>query len=71
MKKEQFEHLCQVSESGQDAFIDHPDSGEHGLITTCVRPTGHMVVRTSEGQMRCWDFGECEELSHPKSGPMI
>ncbi len=71
MKKESYEHLCQVADSGQDAFITHPNSSEHGMVTSCIRQTVHLVVRTPQGQMRCWTFGECEELSHIKSGPMI
>ncbi len=71
MKKESYEHICQLADSGQDAFISHPDSGERGMVTSCIRQTGHLVARTTQGQMRCWTFGECEEPNHVKSGPMI
>ena len=71
MKKESFEHLCQVADSGQDAFISNLNNSERGMVTSCIRETGHLVVRTPQGQMRCWTFNECEEASHKKSGPMI
>ncbi|MCF6179633.1 MAG: hypothetical protein L3J63_09640 [Geopsychrobacter sp.] len=71
MKKERFESLCQTAESGQDAFISHPDTRERGMVTSCIRPTGHMMIRTPEGQTRCWDYHDCEEMNLRKSGPML
>jgi len=71
MKKESYEHLCLIAESGQDAFINHPGSNEHGMVTSCIPQTGHLVARTPQGEMRCWSFAECEELTHPKAGPQI
>ena len=71
MKKESFDHLCLLAEAGRDAFIRHTKSDEHGLITSCIEQTGHLVVRTPQGEMRCWNFSDCEELHHPKAGPAI
>lgn len=71
MRKERFEHLCLEAEAGRDAFIRHPDSNEEGMITSCDMRTGHAVVRTTEQKTRCWDFKECEDLRHPKAGPMV
>ena len=71
MKKESYEHLCLIAEAGQDAFIHNLKSDEHGMVTDCIQQTGHLVVRTPQGDMRCWSFQECEELHHGKSGPVI
>lgn len=71
MKKDRFEYLCMEAEAGRDAFVSHPGSKEEGLVTECHMKSGHMVVKTPKQQTRCWDFNECEDLQHPKSGPMI
>ncbi len=71
MKRDRFEHHCQEVESGRDAFVAHPNSGEEGLVIECSLNAGHLVVQTSDNQKRCWDFNECEDLNHPKSGPMV
>jgi len=71
MQKDRFEHLCLEAEAGRDAFVRHPFSNEEGMITRCIMKSGHMVVETRDQQTRCWDFNECEDLPHPKSGPMI
>jgi hypothetical protein len=71
MKRDRFEHLCLEAEAGRDAFIRHPDSNEEGLVTSCLMQTGHMVVKTTNRQTRCWDFKDCEDQLHPKTGPMI
>ncbi len=64
MKKDRFEFLCQEAQAGNDAFVFHPGSHEDGRVTSCS--TDHLVVETSEGEKRCWDFGECEEISRDK-----
>ncbi len=64
MKKERFDFVCQEAEAGSDAFVKHGSSTEEGVVLSCS--TDHMVVRTSEGKDRCWDYRECEELSRSK-----
>lgn len=71
MKRDRFEYLCSQAEAGQDAFVRHPDSNEEGMVTSCEMKTGHMVVKTTTQETRCWDFHECDDLQHPKTGPMI
>ncbi len=71
MKKERFEHHCLEVEAGNDAFVAHPSTGEEGIVIECRLDMGHLVVRTSDNHRRCWDFRECEDLNHTKSGPMI
>jgi len=71
MKKDRFEFLCSEAEAGRDAFVRHPGSNEEGMVTSCVMKSGHMVVETRNHQTRCWNFNECTDLMHPKSGPMI
>jgi hypothetical protein len=41
------------------------------MVVRCDLQGGVMLVRTAESQMRNWDFDECEDLRHPKSGPML
>jgi len=71
MKRNEFKHLCSEADAGRDAFVRHSASNEEGLVTGCVLKSNHMVVKTAGGDTRCWDFNECEELSHRKTGPMI
>lgn len=71
MNKDRYNYMCMEAESGRDAFVSHPTSHEEGIVTQCIPNTQHLVVKTPSGQNRCWDFHECEELHHRKSGPMI
>lgn len=71
MKKDRFEHHCLEAEAGADAFVAHPSTGEEGIVVCCGLTSGHMVVQTPDNNKRCWDYRECEDLVHPKSGPMI
>ncbi len=64
MKKERFDFVCQDAEAGMDAFVKHPSSDEEGRVKSCGKD--HMIVETSDGQERCWDFHECEELTRRK-----
>jgi len=64
MKKERFDFVCQDTEAGTDAFVRHASSNEEGRVLNCS--IDHLVVETSEGSKRCWDFRECEELSRSK-----
>ena len=71
MQRSRFEHLCAEAEAGNDAFVRHPGSNEEGMVTSCILKTDHMVVKTVQGQTRCWDFRSCEDLPQPKLGPMV
>jgi hypothetical protein len=71
MKKDRFEHHCLEAEAGNGAFVAHPSTGEEGMVIECSLKLGHVVVQTSDNQKRCWDYRECEDLVHPKSGPMV
>lgn len=64
MKKDRFDFVCAESESGRDAFVTHPLSGEDGRVTNCA--ADHLLVETVPGEKRCWDFHECEEISRSK-----
>ncbi len=64
MKKDRFTFVCSEAEEGRDAFVAHSESQEEGRVMSCS--TDHIVVKTSEGNNRCWDFHECEELSRTK-----
>jgi hypothetical protein len=71
MNKDRYDYVCMEAEAGRDAFVSHPASREEGIVTQCVTDTRHLVVKTPTGERRCWDFHECEELRHKKSGPML
>ena len=71
MKKERFVYLCMETEAGRDAFVRHPDKNEEGMVAGCDLHEGRMLIQTSDHQTRLWDFNECDDLRHPKPGPMI
>lgn len=71
MRRDRFEHICSEANAGNDAFVRHPGSNEEGLVTGCILKSEHFLVKTPKGETRCWDFRSCEDLRHPKSGPMI
>lgn len=70
MTKDRYAYLCRQAEAGRDPFASHPGSMEEGLVTSCITRSGHLVVATAEGHRRCWDYRDCEELRHAKSGPL-
>jgi len=70
MQRNRYEYLCAQADAGNDTFVCHPESNEEGMVTGCVVKTDHLLVKTPQGQTRCWDFHACEDLHHPKSGPM-
>jgi hypothetical protein len=61
MRKERFDYLCQQAQSGKDVLIAHGSTNEEGRVLECS--IEHMVVDTNEGNRRCWDFHECDEIS--------
>lgn len=71
MNRKTYEHLCSEARSGRDAFVRHPQSNEEGFVTNCIMQSKHIVVETAQGETRCWDFGECEEVVDLKSRTMI
>ena len=71
MEKNRYEYFCSEAEAGRDTFVRHPDTNEEGIVTNCVMKTEHMVVITPQGYSRCWAFHECEELTDPRSRPIL
>lgn len=71
MDRNRFMYLCSEAMAGSDAFVRHPADNEEGMITSCSLNTEHMIVRTAEGNTRCWDYRECDDIRRPKLGPMI
>jgi len=61
MKKERFDFVCLDTEAGIDAFVKNPDTSEEGTVKSCS--TDQLIVKTSEGKERCWNFNQVEELS--------
>jgi hypothetical protein len=64
MNKERFTFVCNEAEEGRDAFVAHPISDEEGRVKSCS--LSHVVVETSAGAQRCWDFNEVEEVRREK-----
>jgi hypothetical protein len=58
MDRKRFEFVCMESEGGRDAVVIR--NQEHGVVDHCAGE--HLLVKTPEGEQRCWDFRECEEL---------
>lgn len=59
MERKRFDFICMESEEGRDAVVIR--GSEHGLVDRCAGE--HLLVKTPEGEGRCWDFRECEELT--------
>lgn len=64
MKRDRFDFVCQDTEAGIDAFVTHPATEEQGYVIDFGPDT--VVVKTSGGETRCWDYRECEELYRSK-----
>lgn len=71
MNRNRFEHLCLEAEAGRDAYVTHPETNEEGIVDSCIMKSDHFVVRTNDGQKKCWDFHNCADLDRPKIGPMV
>ena len=61
MNRDRFKFVCNETEEGRDAFVSHPQQSEEGRVTGCTM--SHVLVETSDGQSRCWDFNEVREMS--------
>jgi hypothetical protein len=46
------------SEAGRDIEVLRGD--ERGFVDRCAGD--HVLVKTPQGDKRCWDFHECDEL---------
>jgi hypothetical protein len=62
MERKRFEFVCVESEEGRDAEVLH--GKERGFVDYCS--ADHLLVKTPEGEKRCWDYRECEELYRTK-----
>ncbi|WP_303721573.1 hypothetical protein [Malonomonas rubra] len=67
MDKDRYTYVCSEAEAGRDTFVIHPASLEEGVVSECILPSNHLVVKTPEGKKRCWDYHTCEELSRLKN----
>ena len=60
MEKSIFLHLCDDAEAGrEDVFVQRLDAAEGGMADHCEGD--ELIVLTSEGQKRRWDYRQCEE----------
>ncbi len=64
MNRDRYITLCRQTSSGKDAFVRNTRSGEKGRVESCTHE--HMLVMTSEGKERCWDYHKCEEAGGSK-----
>jgi len=58
MERNRFDFVCMESEAGRD--IEVLREQERGFVDHCSGE--HLLVNTPEGEKRCWDFRECEEM---------
>jgi len=65
MNRDRFQFVCNESEEGRDAFVINSTAREEGRVLECTRE--HVVVETSSGDKRCWDYNQCEELARDKA----
>ena len=61
MQKERFNFVCNEAEGGRDTFVTHPGKGEEGVVQSCSME--HVLVETTAGEKRCWDYQDVEEIS--------
>ncbi|SHI75287.1 hypothetical protein SAMN02745165_00766 [Malonomonas rubra DSM 5091] len=71
MERNRFLYLCSEATSGGDAFVRHPGNREEGLITSCSLDTEQMMVKTPGGEVRVWDYRECDDLQRPRLNPFV
>jgi hypothetical protein len=65
MDKDRFEYVCIQTEQGRDMFVRHPASGEEGRVQSCSKE--HVVVATTAGEQRTWDYREVAEITRDKN----
>lgn len=63
MQKNRYISLCQRADTGAHMMVSHPDSHEDGTIVSCIPLTDTVVVRTTDGFSRSWDFHDCDDLN--------
>lgn len=59
MERKRFDYICMESQAGRDAVVIRGE--EHGLVDRCAGE--HLLVQTPQGENRCWDYRECNELT--------
>lgn len=59
MNRNKYINVCKTTMTGENAFVCNTVSGEKGMVESCTHD--HLLVKTSEGKERCWDFHRCEE----------
>jgi hypothetical protein len=64
MNRDRYISLCKQTASGNDSFVRNTDNGEQGLVESCTHES--LLVKTSEGKERIWDFHKCEEAGSSK-----
>ncbi len=67
MKRSRYEYLCHECDAGHDTLVAHPASREDAVVVSCIKLTDTMVVRTTDGYTRSWDFHDCEDLGRQSS----
>ncbi len=63
MEKNRYFTLCQRAEEGDRMMVSHPASHEDGKIISCIPLTDTVIVRTTDGYSRSWDFHDCDDLN--------
>lgn len=59
MKRNQYINICKTTLTGDHAFVRNTVSDEEGMVESCTHD--HLLVKTREGNERCWDYHRCEK----------
>jgi len=62
MDRERFQYVCMESDAGRDVLVTHGSEG--GMVDRCMQD--HLLVKTPQGEQRCWDYRECEEVGRTR-----
>mgnify|MGYP001413968946 CR=1 FL=1 len=62
MLRYKFENLCTKALSGQHYLVRNQMSFEEGLVTSCIIKSHSLVVKTTDGEIRCWKYHDCYEV---------
>lgn len=62
MLRYRFERLCTKALSGHHYLVRNQNSFEEGVVTSCIVKNHCLVVKTTDGEICCWDYHDCYEL---------
>lgn len=58
MNRNLYVDVCKTTQTGKPASVRNMASNEVGIVASCTHE--HLLVKTSEGKEKCWDYHKCE-----------